>query len=88
MHAYAFGKSRKRLPQKIVNKLSSLPCRNLVIRSELKWFDFPGVQEPVKPRHADSLALFNRVEGEPKPAPVKRPRDGPSVACSDLRRFT
>jgi hypothetical protein len=27
------------------------------------------------------------VEREPKPAPVKRPRDGPSVACPDLRRF-
>jgi hypothetical protein len=34
------------------------------------------------------LALLKRVEGERKPAPVKRPRDGPSVACPDLRRFT
>jgi hypothetical protein len=33
-------------------------------------------------------ALLRRVEGERKPAPVKRPRDGPRVAYPDLRRFT
>ena len=36
----------------------------------------------------DFMALPRRVEREPKPAPVKRLRDGPSVACPDLRRFT
>jgi hypothetical protein len=34
------------------------------------------------------VALLQRVEREPKSAPVKHPRDGPSIACPDLRRFT
>jgi hypothetical protein len=39
-------------------------------------------------RRLQGWALSNRVGRERKPAPVKRPPDGPSVACPDWRRFT
>jgi hypothetical protein len=53
-------------------------------RFQLAWH----YASPVKgPRPCKYCGIVKRVEREPKPAPVKRPRDGPSVACPDLRRF-